>query len=160
VPATAEFSARLATAGAAFGQAGVAAVFCVHGTFSGNDALGLFTELGRFLPVLSKSLSRLGKRTVDFIAGETGNYTPEYVATMQAGLSAGAGRTIPVQRFNWSSQNNHIGRADGAVRLIEELARLATEIPDEAWQAEVTPRVVLWGHCRQCVFSVDQLVRS
>jgi len=145
-PQTAEFSEQLTTAAAPFGKAGVAAVYCVHGTFSGNDALGLLTELRRFLPGLSKSLRRLGKRTVDLVAGETGNYTPQYVETLQAGLSAGAARTIPVRLFNWSSQNNHIGRADGAVRLIDQLARLATGLADEAWQAKLPPRVVLWGH--------------
>ena len=109
----------------------------MHGTFAGGDGLGLLTELARFAPGLSKSLSRLGKRAVDFVAGETGNYTSEYAAAMQAGLSEGAGRTIPVRLFNWSSQNNHVGRADGAVRLLDELARLATEIPPAAFNTAV-----------------------
>ncbi len=43
-------------------------------------------------------------------------------------MAAGAERTIPVRQFHWSSQNNHIARADGAVRLIAELARLAIEL--------------------------------
>lgn len=122
----------------------MAAVYCVHGTFAGNDALGLLTELARFAPGVSKSLSRFGKRTVDWVAGETGNYTPEYVVAMQENFSAGAGRTIPVRLFNWSSQNNHIGRADGAIRLIDELARFA-ETGDEDANSEQT-RVLLWGH--------------
>jgi hypothetical protein len=145
-PSSAEFDATLTATGAAFGQARVAAVYCVHGTFAGNDALGLLTELARFAPGLSESLSRLGKQTVDAIAGESGNYTPEYVAQFQAGLSAGAGRTIPVRLFNWSSQNNHIGRADGAVRLVDELARLAVGLPEEHLRSAQPPRVVLWGH--------------
>jgi len=136
----------LASAGTAFGQAGVAAIYCVHGTFSGNDALGLLTELARVAPNLSQSLGRLTKRTVDLVLGETSNYLPEYTATMQAGLCAGAGRTIPVRRFHWSSQNNHIGRADGAIRLLDELARLASEMPSEVLGAANPPRVVLWGH--------------
>jgi len=145
-PSSREFDAALAAAGAAFGRARVAAVYCVHGTFAGNDALGLLTELARFAPGLSEVLSRVGKRTVDLIADEAGNYTPEYVAAFQAGLSAGAGRTIPVRLFNWSSQNNHIGRADGAVRLIDELARLAADMPAAELHAAQPPRVVLWGH--------------
>ena len=145
-PGSAEFDEALAAAGAAFGRAEVAAVYCVHGTFAGNDALGLLTELARFAPELTKSLSRLGKQTVNAIAGESGNYTPEYVDTFQVGISAGAGREIPVRLFNWSSQNNHIGRADGAVRLIDELARLASDLPREQLRADQPPRVVLWGH--------------
>ena len=145
-PASAEFDEALANAGAAFGQAQVVAVYCVHGTFAGNDALGLMTELARFAPELSKSLSHLGKQTVNSIAGESGNYTPEYVADFERGLSAGAGRTIPVRLFNWSSQNNHIGRADGAVRLVDELARLAANLPEDQRHAVEPPRIVLWGH--------------
>jgi len=145
-PQTAEFAAAIQSAGAAFGNAGVAAVYCVHGTFAGNDALGLLTELARFAPGVSKSLSRLGKQTVDWVAGETGNYTPAYVAAMQEGLSVGAGRTIPVRLFNWSSQNNHIGRADGAIRLIDELARFAETVANDGSAADEPPRILLWGH--------------
>jgi hypothetical protein len=154
-PSSAEFDEALNAAGTAFGRAGVDAIYCVHGTFSGNDALGLMTELARFAPGLSESLGRLGKQTVDAIAGETGNYTPEYVASFQAGLSAGAGRTIPVRLFNWSSQNNHVGRADGAVRLVNELASRAAAMPREQLQADQPPRVVLWGHSHAAnVFSL------
>ncbi len=134
------------SAGAAFGNARVAAVYCVHGTFAGNDVLGLLTELSRFTPRLSKSLRRLGKRTVDLIAGETGNYTPGYVVAMQENLSAGAGRTIPIQLFNWSSQNNHIGRADGAICLFAELARFAETISEDEYSQSEPPRILLWGH--------------
>ncbi len=118
----------------------------MHGTFSGNDALGLLTELSRFSPGLSGSLRRLGKRAVDLVAGETGNYTPQYVAAMQAALSEGAGRTIPVRLFNWSSQNNHIGRADGAIRLLDDLARLSVKLSEESDKSSPPSRVILWGH--------------
>lgn len=145
-PASPEFETSLAAAGEAFGRARVAAVYCMHGTFAGNDVLGLLTELARFAPGLSEVLGQMGKRTVDVILGETGNYTPEYVAAFEKALSAGAGRSIPVRLFNWSSQNNHIGRADGAIRLIDELARLAEVLPEEELNADVPFRVVLWGH--------------
>ena len=59
---------------------------------------------------------------MDAVIGETGNYTPGYAQTFQDGLTHAAGREIPVELFHWSSQNNHIGRADGAVRLIARLA--------------------------------------
>ena len=103
--------------------------------------MGLFTELSRVAPSLSNSFSRCGKRVVDFLAGEAGNYTREFTSTMESQLSQGAGRTIPVRLFNWSSQNNHIARADGAIRLIDELARLAVQHEE----AE-SPRVQLWAH--------------
>ena len=44
---------------------------------------------------------------------------------------------IPVRLFPWSGQNNHIGRADAAVQLIDELGR-RPRIDRQ--------RVLLWGH--------------
>ena len=138
------------------GRAGVAAVYLVHGTFAGNDALGLLTELERFAPRMTASLRRWFKSAVNAVIGETGNFTSAYAARMEAALSAGAGRPIPVQFFHWSSQNTHIARADGAVRLIDELARVAPTISPPTAAPEVAtggsgsierpPRILLWGH--------------
>lgn len=128
------------------GAAGVVALYLVHGTFAGNDVLGLLTELARIAPSLSETLRKLGKGALDAVIGETGNYTAEYAARIEERLSAGAGLPIAVRRFNWSSHNNHIGRADGAVRLIAELARFAEAMPAYQRDADSPPRVLLWGH--------------
>ena len=120
----------------------MAAIYCVHGTFAGNDAFGLFTELSRFTPKVSNALGRVGKGTVDLFAGEAGNYTRRYALEFQAGLAAGAKHPIPVRFFNWSSQNNHIARADGAVQLLIELGELASRVPE----GDAPARVLLWGH--------------
>ena len=143
-PSSAEFQQQLAATGEQFAQANVAAIYCVHGTFAGTDALGLLTELARFTPRLSAMLSLLGKGAFDFLVGETGNFTSRCAATLEEGLSAGAGGSIPVRRFNWSSQNHHVGRADGAIRLIDRLSRFASLLPVDKLGAE--PRVQLWGH--------------
>lgn len=120
----------MAAVGATLARANVAAVYLVHGTFTGNDPLGLLTELARFAPRLSERLRRVAKGAADLVIGETGNYTAGFAARMETALSAGAGRTIPVRRFHWSGQNTHVSRADGAVRLIDELAKLAmTQLP-------------------------------
>ena len=56
------------------------------------------------------------------------------------GPSTGRGtvpHSLPVRLFHWSSENHHIGRADGAVRLIDELAS----------RRELSGgRVLVWGH--------------
>ncbi len=145
-PQAIECKDLLATSGIAFRRANVEAIYCVHGTFAGNDALGLLTELSRFTPGLSHALSRFVKKTVDWVAGETGNFTPQFVSTLQNALTHHANDRIPVRLFNWSSQNNHIGRADGAIRLIYELAKRAESIPANRIQAMHPPRVLLWGH--------------
>ena len=118
----------MAAAGAKFSQAGVAAIYCVHGTFCGGDLLGVFTELEAWAPSLALPMRRTLKRAIDAIIGETANYTPAYAERMEMALSADAPRPVPVRLFNWSSQNHHIARADGAVRLIDELAALAEQL--------------------------------
>src|SRR5690606_24622234 len=139
-----QFRATLAQAGQQFAQAGVTHVLCIHGTFAGNDTLGLLTELQRYAPGLSERLRRMNKSAFDSVVGETGNYTAEYAATLQEGLNAGAERPIHVERCNWSSVNSHIGRADGAVRLINPLAQLSQqEAPDTPGPRQ---RVLLWAH--------------
>jgi hypothetical protein len=145
--------------GATIGRANVAAAYLIHGTFSGNDPLGLLTELGRIAPGLSESLRKLTKGAADLLLGETGNYTAGFAHRLETALSAGAGRSIPVYRFNWSGQNTHIARADGAVRLIDQLATKAFELSNpapspsagragEGGEAEpvLPPRILVWGH--------------
>src|SRR5690349_4515830 len=141
-PSSAEFDQRLAAAGARFSQAGVAAIYCVHGTFCGDDVLGLFTELEGWAPSVARPLRRWSKRAIDAVIGETGNYTPAFAERMEMALSAGASRRVPVRLFNWSSLNHHIGRADGAVRLIDELAERSEQLTSSQSDA----RIILWAH--------------
>ena len=68
---------------------------------------------------------------------DVGNYSPDYAVALEAGLNAATRVRIPVRLWHWSSENNHVARADGAVRLIHELAAA----PDLKGG-----RVLLWGH--------------
>jgi hypothetical protein len=124
-------------AGDALRAAGVGAIYLVHGTFAGTDALGLFSALGRVFPGAAKLLRGLEKAIVDGVAGENGNYTAEYARLMENALCHGGAPRIPVRLFHWSSENHHLGRADAAVRLLDELH--AQELP-------AGQRVILWGH--------------
>lgn len=123
--------------GSALRARGVAAVFLAHGTFLGPDALGVLTDLARLYPSAGTAVRRVIKRIVDKITGEVGNYTGRYARCFESAINADGQTRIPVWRFHWSSENNHIGRADGAVRLIDELTALGLE-PGR--------RVLLWGH--------------
>lgn len=116
---------------------GVAAIYLSHGTFAGDDASGLIGELGRMFPAASDALRRVIKEIIDAAAADVGNYTGEYAQLFERSINAEGEPFIPVRRFNWSSENHHIGRADGAVRLLDELSGL--ELPPGG-------RVLLWGH--------------
>ena len=145
-PTSTEYHDSLVAACEPLGKIPLAAVFLIHGTFVGNDALGTLTELRRFAPGLAEGLRKASKGLVNAVLGETANYTPRFARTFQEGLTQAAGRDIPVELFHWSSQNNHIARADGAVRLIARLARLSEQFPAEQLASATPPRVMLWAH--------------
>ncbi len=65
------------------------------------------------------------------------DYTESYAYWFESGILASDRPTIPVRLFQWSGEANHLGCADGAVRLIDELSALGLE-PGQ--------RVLLWGH--------------
>jgi hypothetical protein len=123
--------------GQVYRKAGVAAIYLVHGTFVGLDALGLLGELGRMFPSTSRTMQQISKRLLDRLAADAGNYTEHYAQTFEASINRPGAERIAVHLFHWSSQNSHIGRADAAVRLIEVLA---------ASRNSPGSRVLLWGH--------------
>jgi hypothetical protein len=132
-----EFASRMSAVGASFRAAGVAAVYLVHGTFVGPDASGILAELGRAFPTAAVVMRRVSKWAVDKLTGEAGNYKEDYARLFAAAIRTPGQPEIPVRLFHWSSENHHVGRADGAVRLIHEMASLGVARPK---------RILLWGH--------------
>jgi hypothetical protein len=131
------FQRRMQRVGEIFRQAGVARIYLAHGTFAGDDAQGILAGLGRVLPTASRAARRVIRRVVDAVSGEAGNYTRGYARCFEAALRVPGTPRIPVRLFRWSSENHHLGRADGAVRLIDELKSL---------RLRRGQRVLLWGH--------------
>lgn len=97
---------------------GVGAVILIHGTFAGNDIVGLMREIARFSPVSASRLRELSKRWLDELVGEVGNYTKAFAEKL-SGLISTVQNPIPVHCFQWSGENHHLGRADGVMALIE-----------------------------------------
>jgi hypothetical protein len=122
--------------GSLFARADVRAIYLVHGTFVGADVLGLLREVARVSPETAVPLRRLHKQALDAITHDAGNYTPEYATAFEEALND-SGTPLPVRLFHWSGENVHIGRADGAVRLLYELST------QEKLRGG---RVLLWGH--------------
>jgi hypothetical protein len=117
-------------------EARVAAIYLVHGTFLGHDALGVLADVSRYSPAVANALRRWNKQILDALAGEAGNFTRPFAGEFERAIGQEAG-SIPVRLFHWSGENHHLGRADGAVRLIDELA--SRRFPPGS-------RVLLWGH--------------
>jgi hypothetical protein len=104
------------------------ALWLVHGTFVGNDALGIFGQIERAIPALGPTLKLLGKNLTDALAGDTGNFSKRFVEQISG--------AVPVNRFTWSGENSHSGRCKAAIELLAAVIE----------QVETRPRVLLWGH--------------
>jgi hypothetical protein len=110
----------------------------VHGTFVGDDPLGLARLARRALPRTGGHVARALKRTtregIRAVLGDLGNYGAPYVALFERAI----GGDIPCTRFEWSSENHHLARLRGAIDLARVLAV----------HAEIAPRrrIVLIGH--------------
>jgi hypothetical protein len=120
--------------GEALKAAGVGTIYLVHSSFAALDSLNILASLARNYRSVSSSVRRIAARLIDADGHDAGNYTMHYATLLEAALGTGA---PPVKLAAWSSENHHLGRADAAVRLIDELAAL-----------ELSPRqrVMLWGH--------------
>ena len=132
-----EFNERARAVGTALRASGVESVYLVHGTFTGSDALGLIRELSRLAPSARDWLERLAKVTVDSIAKEHGNYTRQFTDYFQSAINQGRKDPILVRMFTWTGENHHLGRADAAVRLLDDLHHRLQNSDH---------RLLLWGH--------------
>jgi len=102
-------------------QGGVRNILLIHGTFAGGDVTGFVRELKRFSPVRASRVHQLSKAWFDELAGDIGNYTDGFTKRMQGFLNAPGEPVINVERFGWSGENHHLGRADGAVALLRKI---------------------------------------
>lgn len=132
-----EFARRMDRVGECLDAAGVGAIYLVHGSLIGHDAAGVISELARVFPKAGRAVRRAIRQIVDRLRSESGHYTGAFAECLQRSINSPKRPPISVRRFHWSSENHHLGRADGAVRLIDELAR---EKPPAG------RRVLLWGH--------------
>ncbi len=125
--------------------------FLVHGTFVGDDPFGVAAKLDEMTesvnpmlrPLVKKMameswgrvLRGINQRLGDRMMGETGSYRDDYFADARLLLKTDE---IKVERFDWSSGNDHLARAEAAVKLFNRLAELPID--------SETERLLLWGH--------------
>ena len=120
-------------------------VVLVHGTFMGDDPLGIADALksvAESVPLLAGQLNRLAEaskeKTRPFTAavtGDVGNYHELFRKRFQE--LVGDDPQVELLSPTWSGQNNHLARADLAVRLLHQL--LARPLLADQ-------NVLLWGH--------------
>lgn len=135
-PGSNDFRRRMKTAGEALAARKVGAIVLVHSSFAALDARHLFLALARLWPAGRALARHAADQIVAGCSHDAGQYTTRFAALFERAL-ADRGNEIPVRLVQWSGESHHLGRADAAVRLIDELAAL--ELPPER-------RVMLWGH--------------
>lgn len=118
-------------------------VVLVHGTFAGDNALGVYDFLEPIEQSLTGStaitgkLKSLGKFVFNKLVKDVGNYTPEYAQALGDGLK----HEIACDLFVWGSGNFHLARLKGTVDLAKHLAEKITD--QHIQQGE---RILLLGH--------------
>jgi len=130
-----QFQQNLRQAGQMYREAGVQAIYLMHGTFVGTDASGWIRKLRRIWPSAGTAIERSMKSFLNSWMADAGNYTLQYAERLAQLLSDETDSRIPVNLCVWSSENHHIGRADGAVRLLEELL-----------SHPAGSRILVWAH--------------
>ena len=115
-------------------------LFLVHGTFGGDDGLGLLSfaadrapGLLTLLGMTSDDLRGINKAWKDALDGPDG-FNTAYAAEFNRQLNR---PDFVDGSFVWASENNHLDRAHAAVRLLHRL--LETKLPPDAG-------IMLWGH--------------
>jgi len=121
----------MARVGEAYRAAGVRAIWLMHGTFVGDDAVGLIRIVERMAPATAQRLRHIQKQAFDKLAEDSGNYTAQYAGEFARCTD------IPVERVVWSGENHHLARAHAAVCLIDRLSETGYGPLD---------RILIWGH--------------
>jgi hypothetical protein len=138
-----EWKLRMSAQGEILNTHKVRHILLVHGTFAGNDALGLFDL---FEPIAQKltgstiitdKLKNQGKKLLNHLTKDIGNYTPEYAQAFARALN----HEISCELFIWGSGNYHLARLKGTVELAQKLADIITQ--DNILETE---RLLLLGH--------------
>ena len=120
-----------------FRAAGVGVIYLADGTFMGAEGVRILSRLARVFPAARSTLRRVIKRVAQRRGVAPGHYGKAFARWFEAAINPPGEPRVPVRVLQWSSENHHLGRADGAVRLIERLASL---------EPGRSRRVLLWGH--------------
>jgi len=121
-----EWRAEMAAVGARFVASDVSAIVFVHGTFTGTDPFSAYSLVERALPSpigpqIARSLRQKTHRYLRRVLGDLGNFGTSYVRLFEEAIRP-RGARIPCTDFVWSSENHHVGRLEGALKLVRVLA--------------------------------------
>ncbi len=118
-------------------------VFFTHGTFAGNDPIGINRLLENIEETSGKQIFRTGnlrkftKDTINIFTKDLGNFTEDYKNSFHKAIR----NCIRCELFTWSGENHHAARLIGAVELCQKLAETIMH-----FNYVINERVILIGH--------------
>jgi len=112
-------------------------VYLAEGIPLGAEGVRILASLARALPAAHPALRQVIKRFAERRSTPPDNFGKAFARWFEAAINPPDEPRVPVRLLPWSGENHHLGRADGAVRLIDRLASLEPDRPG---------RVLLWGH--------------
>lgn len=133
-----EWQNKMRELGRQLKQANVGLIYFVHGTYAGEDPLGVvdFTKHALKITLPSEVETFFKNKMVDTILKDCGNYTEEYKELFKKAI----GNDICCELFKWSSENNHFARLEASIRLIDTIAEYLNN------KSLGGKRVLLLGH--------------
>ncbi|HEY1785268.1 MAG TPA: hypothetical protein VGG30_06945 [Pirellulales bacterium] len=121
---------------AAYHAVGLSTIYLIRGSV-GLAAANTLDALARTFPPARGALRRAQREMADSPPGDSGTFTRAYAHEFERSLGTDGGSRIAVRLVEWSDENNHLGRADAAVRLVALLAG------DRTTERR---RMLIWAH--------------
>ena len=124
IPESPEWKQQMARLGAKMKENNVRHVFFSHGTYVGNDPLGInsliekLEEAAGIRIFQTDILRNFTKAAIDHLTKDLGNFTKDYLNSFSKAIQ----NSINADLFIWSGENQHMARVIGAVELIQTLA--------------------------------------
>ncbi len=143
MPESYEWKKQMAQLGDVMKSHNVRHVFFTHGTFAGNDPIGINRLLENIEETSGKQIFRTGilrkftKDTINSFTKDLGNFTEDYKKSFHKAI----GNNIRCELFIWSGENHHTARLIGAVELCQKLAETIKH-----FNYVIKERVMLIGH--------------
>jgi len=141
IPESPRWKCQMTQLGATMANNNVRRIFFAHGTFAGDDPLGINSLIGnleraRGIQLFkTETLRKFTKHAFDNLVKDSGNFTVDYINSFGAAIQ----NDICCKPFVWSSGNNHMARLIGAVKLCNNLAEVSKSYRGN-------DRILLIGH--------------
>ena len=132
---TEEWKQKMSAHGESLRNNNVRQILLVHGTFTGDDALGLIHLLDPINITFADLLRKKSRDLINRLAQSVGNYTSDYAGNL------GTASNIPCELFVWAGGNYHHARIQGTLDLAQYIATKINE--DNILDNE---RLLILGH--------------